>query len=95
LEPALPDFSQDIKDDAERDCKIAERSKALAFRQGFSSLCRFRHQRAGAGAVCGCAGGLEKSTLGTVLDASVAVKYALFGLKPIPDANMLAGNCCT
>src|SRR5437763_16127306 len=43
----------------------------------------------------GAGSGLPKFTLGTTRDASDASKYALFGLKPMPGANKLLGNCWT
>jgi len=45
--------------------------------------------------LAGAGSGVPKFTLGTTRDASDASKYALFGLKPMPGANKLLGNCWT
>jgi len=56
---------------------------------------RFRVKPQCAGAGWGWVCWFPKSTFGTARDPSLAAKYALFTLNPMPEANMLAGNCCT
>src|SRR6266496_852618 len=79
--PLSPAFSVRVRDDKHLERNATKRANPMTIMQHTS-----RH-------LAGAGSGVPKFTLGATRDASDASKYALFGLKPMPGANKLLGNC--